>query len=170
MTVLKRYVMGVSSTNDDDEQPQKTQPLGGLTQTSKEFAQAAIDFATENDMSFDDAVRYLMRQRRDYKATTSAAMELAQIARTVQGALKLSFTNALLSVARQHRDKVKRVADDWLIAQAQTAARGRPGLQAANESAALFEVLSANPEIAQARNSGVLSESALKVIFSQFYK
>jgi len=165
-----------SNLNQEDsmwnrnEEPKVT--LGGLTATSKEFARVAFEYARENDLDFASAAKELMHartKRHEQESPVSPAKELAQVAKQVQGVLKINFIDALLSVARGHPSIVKRIADDWLLEQARRNARGKPGFVSGNEAAGLIEALKANPAVAQARNSGVLTENALRLFFPQWF-
>lgn len=179
-TILKRYISPLEQRTADlkrgddegtNEQPQGA-PLGGLTEASKQFAQAALQYAQDHDCDFPTAVRALMRETKQYEISTeaSAASELASAAKQVSSALKIDFLDALKRVAREHRAQVMQLADAWLIEQARTAARGRPGLQSENEANALREVISSNSDVAATRLSGVLTDSAMKKLFWTWIK
>jgi hypothetical protein len=176
VTTLKRYVSSdYRHTPDNKDDKQGGTMLGGLTATSREFARVALEYAQANDMSYPDAVRHLMRQTRNYaneiaSTTTSPANELASAAKTVQVALKIDFIDAVRSVAREHPDRVRAVADQWLIEQARVKARGLPGLQSENEANALQDVIRSNPDVTAARVSGVLTDSALRKLFPQWIR
>lgn len=164
----------IESQEDFSMSNAATPPLGGLTEASKQFAKAALDFAEANGMDYPSAVKYLMReQRRNYEmagSQPSAASELVGVAKRVQDSLKLPFVDAVLSTAKQHPDLVKRTASDWLIDMGKQMARGRPGFQSENEADGIREALRQYPEVAMAYSRGVLSEGALRTIFAQWFK
>jgi hypothetical protein len=165
MAIVKKY-----ASNDKQHAGQKPLDGGGLTTASREFAQHVLQFAQDNDMSFDEAARYLMRETRHYareiSATTSPISEIAGTAKTVSANLKIDYIDALRQVAAQHPGQVRQIADQWLLETARTAARGTPGvMQSEAEATELRRAIGENPDVAAARLTGTLSESAFRKIF-----
>lgn len=151
---------------------QPKQILGGLTATSKAFAEVAMEYARQNDLDFPTAVRQLMKagQAKHYEAPTTPSNELASVADAVSAQTKVPFGDALRAAASQHPDSVRRCADQWLVDQGKLAARGKPGLTSENESAAIMQVIRDHPDVAQARQTGMLSDSAARKLFPQYSK
>lgn len=145
-----------------------------LTVTSRQFAKAALDFAEANDMDYPTAVKHLMREQRlnNYEyGPPSPANELANIAKKIQGAMKIDFVGALLQVAKQFPGKIMQIADDWLIAKGKELGRNQTtgGFSSDAERNGLLQAIREYPEVAEARLNGKLTESALRTLFQQWF-
>ena len=105
-------------------------PRPTLTDASREFARAALEYAQANDMDYPSAVKELMRagSAKRYEAQPASPAEL-------------------------HPYAVKQAANQWLVEQG----NGEQLLKAIRE----------NPDVAHARHSGILNESAARKIFNK---
>jgi hypothetical protein len=162
VAIVKKY--------SSDDREARGKPLGGLTEASRQFAEAALQYAQDNNCDYPTAVKALMRETRTYaremSSTTSPINELAGTAKTVSANLKVDYVDALRQVAAQHPGQVRQIADSWLIETARTAARGTPGvMQSEAEATELRRAIGENPDVAAARLTGTLSESAFRKIF-----